>query len=235
MTSETMKALVKKYDKPGLWLDEVPVPEVGINDVLIKIHKASICGTDVHIWNWDAWAQKTIPVPMVVGHEFVGRIVEVGNNVKDFRVGELVSGEGHVVCGRCRNCMAGRRHLCAHTSGIGVNRPGAFAEYISLPMSNVWVHREGIDLDTFVEQGRRLDRYLDRMANWVLTEEEADLVLVDERGAALDPSGPQPSSEVALHLACYRARPDVAAVVHAHPPTAVARTLVGKGIDPMAA
>lgn len=142
-----MKALVKKNAEIGLWLEDVPVPEVGINDVLIKIKRTAICGTDMHIYNWDAWAQKTIPVPMVVGHEFVGEIVEIGSNVVDFHPGQIVSGEGHVVCGRCRNCMAGRRHLCAYTSGIGVNRQGAFAEYVSLPMSNVWVHHEGIDLD----------------------------------------------------------------------------------------
>ena len=135
---KTMKALVKREAKPGLWLEDVPVPEIGINDVLIEILRTGICGTDVHIYNWDAWAQKTIPVPLVVGHEFVGRIVEIGSNVKDFRPGEIVSGEGHVVCGRCRNCLAGRRHLCAETVGIGVNRPGAFAEYLSLPMTNVW-------------------------------------------------------------------------------------------------
>lgn len=142
-----MKALVKKFAEPGLWLDDVPMPEMGINDVLIKVRRTAICGTDLHIYNWDAWAQKTIPVPMVVGHEFVGEIVDVGSNVCDFKPGEIVSGEGHVVCGRCRNCMAGRRHLCANTSGIGVNRPGAFAEYMVLPMSNVWEHRPGIDLD----------------------------------------------------------------------------------------
>ncbi len=143
----TMKALVKAKAEEGLWLEEVPIPEVGINDVLIKIDRTAICGTDVHIYNWDDWAQQTIPVPMVVGHEFVGEIVETGSNVIDFHPGEIVSGEGHVVCGRCRNCMAGRRHLCAHTSGIGVNRSGAFAEYLVLPMSNVWEHRPGIDLD----------------------------------------------------------------------------------------
>ncbi len=142
-----MKALVKKEAREGLWLEEVPVPELGINDVLIRVKRTAICGTDLHIYNWDAWAQKTIPVPMVVGHEFVGEIAAVGANVNDFRPGQIVSGEGHVVCGRCRNCMAGRRHLCAHTSGIGVNRPGAFAEYLALPMSNVWEHRPGIDLD----------------------------------------------------------------------------------------
>ncbi|MCS7061630.1 MAG: L-threonine 3-dehydrogenase [Thermoflexales bacterium] len=138
MTSGTMKALVKKYPKEGLWLDEVPIPQIGINDVLIKIHKTSICGTDVHIWNWDAWAQKTIQTPMVIGHEFVGRVAAVGSNVHDLNIGEWVSGEGHIVCGRCRNCLAGRRHLCKDTQGVGVNRPGAFAEYLCIPVTNVW-------------------------------------------------------------------------------------------------
>ncbi len=142
-----MKALVKQEADVGLWLQDVPEPEVGINDVLIKVKRTAICGTDMHIYNWDEWAQKTIPVPMVVGHEFVGEIVDVGSNVNDFHPGQIVSGEGHVVCGRCRNCLAGRRHLCAFTSGVGVNRPGAFAEYVSLPMSNVWEHKNGIDLD----------------------------------------------------------------------------------------
>ncbi len=142
-----MKALVKAKSEPGLWLQDVPEPKCGINDVLIRVDRTGICGTDLHIYKWDAWAQKTIPVPMVVGHEFVGEIVHVGENVSDFFPGEIVSGEGHVVCGRCRNCLAGRRHLCAHTVGVGVNRPGAFAEYLSLPMTNVWHHRPGIDLD----------------------------------------------------------------------------------------
>jgi threonine 3-dehydrogenase len=142
-----MQALVKARSEPGLWLQDVPEPAVGVNDVLIRVHKTGICGTDLHIYNWDAWAQKTIPVPMVVGHEFVGEIVEVGSNVHDFFPGEIVSGEGHVVCGHCRNCLAGRRHLCAHTQGIGVNRPGAFAEYIAVPQANVWHHADGIDLD----------------------------------------------------------------------------------------
>lgn len=135
-----MKALVKSQRKPGLWLQDVPEPTMGINDVLIEVLSTGICGTDLHIYHWDAWARQTIPVPMVVGHEFVGRILEVGTNVNDFRPGEIVSGEGHVVCGRCRNCMAGRRHLCAETEGVGVNRPGAFAERIVLPMTNVWHH-----------------------------------------------------------------------------------------------
>ncbi|MBI5818591.1 MAG: L-threonine 3-dehydrogenase [Verrucomicrobia bacterium] len=142
-----MKALVKRQSTPGLWLEDVPEPETGLNDVLIHVDRTGICGTDLHIYNWDAWAQKTIPVPLVVGHEFVGEIVKVGSNVKDFFPGQVVSGEGHVVCGRCRNCLAGRRHLCADTKGIGVNRPGAFAEYLSLPMTNVWVHNDSIDRD----------------------------------------------------------------------------------------
>ncbi len=142
-----MKALVKSKPSCGLWLEEVPEPEFGINDVKVRVLRTGICGTDLHIYEWDDWAQSTIRVPMVIGHEFVGEIVAVGSNVADFRVGELVSGEGHVVCGRCRNCLAGRRHLCAHTQGIGVNRSGAFAEYIVLPMSNIWKHSDGIDLD----------------------------------------------------------------------------------------
>jgi threonine 3-dehydrogenase len=145
--ARTMKALVKSHREVGLWLEEIPVPEPGINDVLIRILKTGICGTDVHIYNWDAWAQKTIPVPMAVGHEFVGRVVAAGSNVTGFKPGDLVSGEGHLVCGRCRNCMAGRRHLCPHTQGVGVNRPGAFAEYLCIPMTNVWGADPKIPLD----------------------------------------------------------------------------------------
>ena len=140
-----MKALVKAKAQRGLWLQDVPEPEVGINDVLIQVQKTGICGTDLHIYKWDAWAQKTIPVPMVVGHEFVGEVVRVGSNVSDFHSGEIVSAEGHVVCGRCRNCLAGRRQLCKDTVGIGVNRTGAFAEFISVPMTNVWHHCVGVD------------------------------------------------------------------------------------------
>jgi threonine 3-dehydrogenase len=143
----TMKAIAKKQAAVGLWVDEVPVPQVGINDVMIKVLLTGICGTDLHIHEWDAWAQSAIPVPLVIGHEFVGEIVQVGSNVNDFKPGEIVSGEGHVVCGRCRNCLAGRRHLCAHTQGVGVNRPGAFAEYVVLPMSNIWRHAPKIDLE----------------------------------------------------------------------------------------
>lgn len=142
-----MKALVKKRAEPGLWLEDIAEPKIGINDVLIRVLRTGICGTDVHIYDWDDWAKKTIPVPMAIGHEFVGEIVEVGANVIDFHPGEIVSGEGHVVCGRCRNCMAGRRHLCAHTQGVGVNRAGAFAEFIALPMTNIWRHHAGVDLD----------------------------------------------------------------------------------------
>jgi threonine 3-dehydrogenase len=135
-----MKALVKSKEQPGLWLEEIAEPTIGINDVLIRVRYTGICGTDVHIFQWDNWAQKTISVPMTIGHEFVGQIVAVGSNVSDFYQGDIVSGEGHVVCGRCRNCLAGRRHLCAHTQGVGVNRPGAFAEFIALPMTNIWRH-----------------------------------------------------------------------------------------------
>ena len=135
-----MKALVKSKAEPGLWLEDIAEPEIGINDVLIRVRYTGICGTDVHIYQWDDWAQKTIAVPMAIGHEFVGQIVKVGSNVNDFYPGDIVSGEGHVVCGRCRNCLAGRRHLCAQTKGVGVNRSGCFAELISLPMTNIWRH-----------------------------------------------------------------------------------------------
>lgn len=142
-----MKALVKSKAEPGLWLEEVDIPKVGINDVLIKIKKTAICGTDVHIWNWDKWSQKTIPVPMTVGHEFVGTVAAIGENVNDLQIGELVSGEGHIVCGRCRNCLAGRRHLCKDTMGVGVNRTGAYAEYLSIPITNVWHADPNISTD----------------------------------------------------------------------------------------
>lgn len=142
-----MKALVKAEPEPGLRLMEVPIPEVGNNDVLIKIDKTAICGTDVHIYNWNEWAQRTISVPMHVGHEFVGNVAEIGSNVHDFKPGDLVSGEGHLICGRCRNCLAGRRHLCNKTMGVGVNRPGAFAEYLSIPVTNVWYCDPNIPMD----------------------------------------------------------------------------------------
>lgn len=142
-----MKALVKKHPAPGLDSDVVPIPEVGINDVCIRILKTSICGTDVHIYEWNEWAQRTIKTPMVIGHEFVGVVEKVGGNVHDFRKGDLVSGEGHITCGHCRNCLAGRRHLCPNTSGVGVNRTGAFAEYLVIPMTNVWYCNRSIPLD----------------------------------------------------------------------------------------
>ena len=140
-----MKALVKSRAERGLWLEDVPKPAIGINDVLIRVRYTGICGTDVHIFAWDEWAQKTIKVPLTIGHEFVGEIVEVGSNVNDFHPGDIVSGEGHVVCGRCRNCLAGRRHLCVTTQGVGVNRAGAFAEFIALPMTNIWRHSPGVN------------------------------------------------------------------------------------------
>jgi len=143
----TMKALVKVKAEPGLWLQEVPIPEKGPHDVLIRVLKTSICGTDLHIYNWDEWSQSTIKVPMTIGHEFVGIIENIGEHVKDFKAGDIVSGEGHLVCGRCRNCLAGRRHLCPHTKGIGVNRDGAFAEYLVLPDTNVWYCDSNIPLD----------------------------------------------------------------------------------------
>lgn len=142
-----MQALVKKERGPGLWLEEIPVPVVGEFDVLIRVLRTSICGTDVHIYEWDAWAQRTVPVPMQIGHEFVGIIESVGSHVIDFQPGMIVTGEGHIVCGRCRNCLAGRRHLCNKTSGVGVNRPGAFAQCLSIPQTNVWVADPRIPLD----------------------------------------------------------------------------------------
>lgn len=139
-----MKSLVKAKSEPGIWMEDVPVPEYGVNDVLIKIKKTAICGTDIHIYSWDEWAQATIPVPMTIGHEFYGEIVEIGSEVKGLKLGQLVSGEGHITCGMCRNCRAGQRHLCRNTLGVGVNRPGCFAEYLALPASNVLVLPESI-------------------------------------------------------------------------------------------
>jgi threonine 3-dehydrogenase len=144
---KTMPSLIKKKPEPGLWLDEAPLPTIGVNDVLIQVLQTGICGTDLHIYKWDAWARRTVPVPLVIGHEFVGRIVEVGSNVRDFHPGEIVSAEGHVVCGHCRNCLAGRRHLCKDTQGIGVQRAGAFAQFIAVPQTNVWVHDPHIARD----------------------------------------------------------------------------------------
>ena len=144
-----MKALVKSRAEEGIWLADVPEPSFGIDDVLIKVLKTGICGTDVHIYNWDNWSRKNVKIPTVTGHEFVGKIVSVGSNVPDLKEGDMVSAEGHVVCGRCRNCRAGRRHLCAHTLGVGVNRDGAFAEYVAVPAANVWSCSDDIPLEYF--------------------------------------------------------------------------------------
>ncbi|MDA9211333.1 L-threonine 3-dehydrogenase [Methylophilaceae bacterium] len=142
-----MKALVKRHAKEGIWLEDMPEPEVGNNDVLVKIKKTAICGTDIHIYNWDEWAQKTIPVPMITGHEYAGEIVELGSNVSDLKIGDIVSGEGHITCGRCRNCLAGKPHLCPYTIGVGVNREGAFAEYLSVPAKNIFKPSREISTD----------------------------------------------------------------------------------------
>ncbi|PXA05303.1 L-threonine 3-dehydrogenase [Coraliomargarita sinensis] len=142
-----MKALVKTHAEKGLTLQDVPEPKAGSREVVIKVEKTGVCGTDLHIYNWDEWAQKAVKVPNIIGHEFVGRIVEIGNDVVDFSLGDLVSGEGHLVCGHCRNCMAGRRHLCRETRGVGVNHPGCFAEYITLPVTNLWEHHGDVDLE----------------------------------------------------------------------------------------
>jgi len=166
-----MKALMKKEAREGLWLEDVPMPEIGPMDVLIKVRKTSICGTDVHIWKWDKWAQKTIPVPMVVGHEFCGVVEKVGSGVTEIVEGELVSGEGHIVCGRCRNCLAGRRHLCPNTEGVGVNRPGAFAEYLAIPYRNVYRIDKGINED--------IVSLFDPLGNAVHTALSWDLVAED--------------------------------------------------------
>jgi threonine 3-dehydrogenase len=140
-----MKAIVKKEAKVGLWLEDCEKPELEPRHVMIKVIKTAICGTDLHIYNWDSWAQKTINTPLIIGHEFMGEIVEIGPGVENFEKGMIVGGEGHLVCGVCRNCLAGRRHLCSHTKGVGVNVNGAFAEYVSIPVTNVWVHDPKID------------------------------------------------------------------------------------------
>ena len=142
-----MKALVKRHAKEGIWLEDMPEPEIGNNDVLVKIKKTAICGTDIHIYNWDEWAQKTIPIPMITGHEYAGEIVELGSNVYDLKIGDIVSGEGHITCGRCRNCLAGTIHLCPNTIGVGVNRTGAFAEYLSVPAKNIFKPSQEMSTD----------------------------------------------------------------------------------------
>lgn len=176
-----MKALVKKFAEKGLWLEDVKEPEVGDQDVLIRIHKTAICGTDLHIYKWDEWAQKTIPVPMHVGHEFMGEIAALGKSVTGLKVGEKVSGEGHIVCGHCRNCRAGHRHLCIHTIGVGVNRPGAFAEYLSIPASNVFPIPPGVSDDEA--------SVLDPLGNAVHTTLSFDLVGEDVLVTGAGPIG----------------------------------------------
>ena len=176
-----MKALVKSKAEEGIWLQDVPEPSYGINDVLIKVEKTGICGTDVHIYNWDEWAQKTIRVPMVIGHEFVGRVVALGSNVSALEVGDLVSAEGHIVCGHCRNCLAGRRHLCAHTIGVGVNRDGAFAEYVAVPAVNVWPCSDSIATEIFA--------IFDPLGNAAHTALSFDLVGEDVLIAGAGPIG----------------------------------------------
>src|SRR3954447_4982833 len=184
-----MKALLKNKAKPGLWLEDVPKPAVGINDVLIRVHRTGICGTDLHIYKWDDWARKTIPVPLVIGHEFVGRIIAVGSNVLDFYPGEIVSGEGHVVCGHCRNCLAGRRHLCKDTKGIGVNRPGAFAEYLALPQTNVWVHETGKEDGASKKISRDVESIFDPFGNAVHTALQFDVLGEDVLVTGCGPIG----------------------------------------------
>jgi len=163
-----MKALVKAKAEQGIWLQDVPRPKIGPNDLLIKIKKTAICGTDIHIYNWDAWAQKTIPVPMTVGHEFVGVVAEIGNEVQGFKIGQRVSGEGHITCGHCRNCRAGRRHLCRNTVGVGVNRPGCFAEYLAIPAVNAYPLPDAITDD--------IAAFLDPFGNATHTALSFDLV-----------------------------------------------------------
>jgi threonine 3-dehydrogenase len=163
-----MKALVKAKAELGIWLQDMPKPKIGHNDLLIKIRKTAICGTDIHIYNWDEWAKKTIPVPMTVGHEFVGTVAEIGSEVQGFKLGERVSGEGHITCGHCRNCRAGRRHLCRNTVGVGVNRPGCFAEYLVIPAMNAFPLPDSIPDD--------IAAFLDPLGNAVHTALSFDLV-----------------------------------------------------------
>ncbi len=163
-----MKALVKAKAEVGIWMEDVPMPKVGHNDVLVKVHKTAICGTDIHIYNWDQWAQDTIPVPMTVGHEFAGEIVELGSEVAGLKIGQRVSAEGHITCGHCRNCRAGERHLCRNTVGIGVDRSGAFAEYIAVPATNICPLPQGISDD--------LGSILDPLGNAAHTALTFDLV-----------------------------------------------------------
>lgn len=186
-----MKSLMKKHREKGLWLEDVPIPEIGDGDVLIEISQTAICGTDVHIYQWDEWAQKTIPVPMHVGHEFFGHIIKMGKSVNGLKVGERVSGEGHIVCGHCRNCRAGHRHLCRNTQGVGVNRPGCFAEYLAIPASNVFPLPDGISDDEA--------SILDPLGNAVHTALSFDLVGEDVLITGAGPIGIM-AGAVAMHI-----------------------------------
>ena len=163
-----MKALVKSRPEVGIWMEEQPVPEIGPNDLLIEITKTAICGTDIHIYNWDEWSQRTIPVPMTVGHEFVGRVAQVGSHAGGFKIGDRVSGEGHITCGYCRNCRAGKRHLCRNSVGVGVNRPGAFAQYLAIPAVNAFKLPDSISDD--------IAAFLDPLGNATHTALSFDLV-----------------------------------------------------------
>ncbi len=176
-----MKALAKLYPKQGIWMTDAPIPELGHNDIMIKIRKTAICGTDVHIYNWDEWSQKTIPVPMVTGHEYVGEVVEIGQEVKGFRIGDRVSGEGHITCGHCRNCRGGRTHLCRNTQGVGVNRAGAFAEYLVIPAFNAFKIPDNISDD--------LAAIFDPLGNAVHTALSFDLVGEDVLVCGAGPIG----------------------------------------------
>jgi threonine 3-dehydrogenase len=195
MNGPKMKALVKSHAQEGIWMEEVPLPAPGPNDVLIQIRKTAICGTDVHIYNWDEWAQKTIPVPMVVGHEFVGTIAAMGSQVRGFEVGDRVSGEGHITCGYCRNCRAGRRHLCRNTEGVGVNRSGAFAEYLAIPAFNAFKLPDEIPDD--------IASFLDPFGNAAHTALQFDLVGED---VLITGAGPIGCMAVAIckHVGCRR-------------------------------
>lgn len=187
----TMKALVKSKAEPGIWLEEIPVPDYGHNDVLIKVRKTAICGTDVHIFNWDAWARQTIPVPMAVGHEFAGEIVALGGEVRGLQLGDRVSAEGHVTCGHCRNCRAGKRHLCRNAVGVGVNRPGCFAEYVSIPATNVFRLPEAVSDD--------LGAILDPLGNATHTALSFDLVGEDVLITGAGPIGMM-AAAIARHV-----------------------------------
>ncbi|GMQ93321.1 MAG: L-threonine 3-dehydrogenase [Acidimicrobiia bacterium] len=186
-----MRALVKSKPEPGIWMEDIPVPAIGPNDVLIKVHKTSICGTDLHIVAWDEWAQATIPVPMAVGHEYVGIVAEMGSEVQRLEIGQRVSGEGHVVCGRCRNCQAGRRHLCINTVGVGVNRSGAFAEYVAIPGSNVQPVPDDVSDD--------IGAILDPLGNAVHTALHFDLVGEDVLITGAGPIGMM-ATAIARHV-----------------------------------